>query len=380
MLRLAIDLTPTLQTQAGLGRYAAELAKALLATQPADERLELFYTDPQQRQPPAPLHTLPGKRLALASKPWRLRVLLAHLFQRPQDRMIDSPDVFLATDHLLPFLPQTSTIFTIHDVTFISHPHTHSRLNRSYLRLMMPYFLRRAKAVVAVSQCTLQNACQYYPIVATKGYVIYSGVDGHFQPVVDQAVLDLVRSRYKLPAHFWLYVGTIEPRKNLVTLFEAFKQALPQLEGDKLVIAGKKGWLYDEILARLKALGLEDHVLFTGYVPDAELPALYTLAQAFVFPSLYEGFGLPILEAMACGTPVICSNRSSLPEVAGEAALLLSPDNPRGWAEAMSQLKQNESLRADLRERGLRQVKGFTWETTAQHTRQLYREIYANRS
>jgi glycosyltransferase involved in cell wall biosynthesis len=380
MIRVTVDLTPTLQTQAGLGRYAAELAKALLATQPADERLELFYTDPQQRQPPAPLHTLPGKRLGLASKPWRLRVLLAHLFQRPQDRTIGNPDVFLATDHLLPFLQRSSTIFTIGDVTFISHAQTHSRLNRTYLRLMMPYFLRRADVVVAISRCTLQDACQHYPVVANKGHVVYPAVDKHFRPIVDQSLLEAVRSRYNLPAHFWLYVGTIEPRKNLVTLFEAFKQALPQLEGSKLVIAGKKGWLYDEILARLKALGLEEHVLFTGYVPDDDLPALYSLAQAFVFPSLYEGFGLPILEAMACGTPVICSNRSSLPEVAGEAALLLSPEDTRGWAEAMSQLKQNESLQADLRERGLRQVKGFTWETTAQHTRQLYREIYANRS
>src|SRR5262245_34459865 len=130
MIRVTVDLTPTLQSQAGLGRYAAELTKALQATQPVDEQVEVFYTDPQQRQPPAPLHTLPSKQLSLASKPWRLRVLLAHLFHKSQDQTIGTPDIFLSTDHLLPFLRRTSSLFTIGDVTFISHAHTHSRLNQ----------------------------------------------------------------------------------------------------------------------------------------------------------------------------------------------------------------------------------------------------------
>ncbi len=378
-MRVTIDLTPALQTQAGLGRYAAELTLALQLTLPLDEQLELFYVDPQRRLPATALRTLPALCLPLAAKPWRFRVMLAHFFRISQDKLLGQPDIFLATDHILPNLTNSRTIFTLGDVTFISHPHTHSHLNRTYLRWMMPHFIRRADAVLAISHSTLREASAFYPEIHNKGRVIYPAVGPQFCRITEPARLETIRRGYNLPDQFVLYVGTLEPRKNLPIFLKAFQQAQAELPDFKLVIAGKKGWLYGDIFATVHSLGLTDRVIFTDFVSDEDLPALYTLAKLFVYPSLYEGFGLPVLEAMACGAPVLCSNTSSLPEVAGEAAILINPNDVRGWAQAMAQVIKNETLRDDLIQRGFRQAARFTWEATARQTRQLYRELYAHR-
>jgi len=376
-MRIAIDLTPSIQGHAGIGRYAEELAQALWATCPPDEQLVVFYTDSQRRKPNAPFDKLPVTALSLPNKQWRLGTLLAHWMRLSQDRLVGQPDIFWATDHLLPFFSRTASVFTLYDLSFKLFPHVHTLLNRWFLDLMMPRFVQAADAVIVISESTQRDAMTYYQIKPDKIHVVYGGVNAHFRPIDALQKLDAVRQAYRLPDHFLLYVGVIEPRKNLPTLFDAFK--LATLPNVKLVIAGKKGWLYDEALARVQELGLEQDVIFTGYVPDDDLPALYSLAEAFVFPSLYEGLGLPVLEAMACGAPTICSDVSSLPEVAGNAALLVAPTNVRGWAEAMTGLTQNASLRADLRERGLRQAAHFTWETAAHQMREVYRELYAHR-
>jgi glycosyltransferase involved in cell wall biosynthesis len=378
-MRVTIDLTAAVQGHAGLGRYADELARALLATQPADEELAAFYVDPAQQRPAPPLDALPCKALAMGNKPWRLSVALSHTLHQSQAPAVGGGDVFLATDHVLPYLPKASTIFTIADVTYLSHAATHAFWNRTYLRLLMPRFLRAASAVVGISRCTVDEATATYPFIAGKTHVIYPGVNPRFHRVEDAVQLAAVRARYSLPPRFLLYVGTIEPRKNLPVLFEAFRAATARgadVAGVKLVIAGKKGWLYDETFARLRALGLENDVLFPGFVPDDDLPALYSLAECFVFPSLYEGFGLPVAEALACGCPTISSNTSSLPEVAGDAALLAAPDDVQGWAEAIGRVCADAGLRTDLAARGPQQVRRFTWEGAAQQTRILYRGIY----
>jgi glycosyltransferase involved in cell wall biosynthesis len=254
----------------------------------------------------------------------------------------------------------------------------HTRLNQWFLNLMMPRFVRAADVLVAISECTKRDAITCYQIKPQKIHVIYGGISAHFKPMENLEKLNTVRRTYDLPNSFLLYVGVIEPRKNLPVLFDAFK--LANLPDVKLVITGKKGWLYDETFARVQKLGLEKSVLFTGFVPDDDLPALYSLAEAFVFPSLYEGLGLPVLEAMACGAPTMCSDSSSLPEVAGEAAVLVAPTDVRGWAAAMTSLTQNAALRAGLRERGLAQAARFTWEAAARQAREVYRELYAHRA
>ncbi len=376
-MRVVLDLTPSVQGHAGMGRYAEELARALLASCPPDETLEVFFSNPKPVRPAPTMDSLPAKTLGSSNKAWRLSVMLAYALHRPQDTIVGRPDVFLATDHLLPCIKGAATLFTLHDVTFLSHPHVHTRLNRTYLRLLMPRFLQAADVVVADSRCTLQDALAHYPFISEKCHVVYAGVNSRFQPVEDPATLDALRARYNLPSRFLLYVGTIEPRKNLPTLLDAFARA--RLDGVDLVIAGKKGWLYDATLAQAEALGLQHKVMFLGFVPDDDLPALYNLAEAFTFPSLYEGFGLPVLEAMACGTPVVCANTSSLPEVAGDAALLLAPSDVAGWADALQRVTGEPDLRAELRGCGFRQAARFTWEATAASLRALYREAWARR-
>jgi glycosyltransferase involved in cell wall biosynthesis len=378
-LRVTVDLSAAVQGHAGLGRYAEELARGLLVDCPSDEELGIFYNDPQRRRPAPPLDALPAIGRPWSSKPWRLAVLLAQLTHVPQDAMLGRPDIFLATQHLLPRVASGVTVFTLHDLIFRHLPEAHLPLNRWFLNLAVPRFLAAADAVIAISECTRRDAMRFYGVPDQKIHVIYEAADPRFRPITDAAYLAGVRQRYGLPQRFVLYVGTIEPRKNLPVLFEAFKAALPVLPDVKLVICGKKGWLYDETFASLQALGIEREVRFTGFVPDADLPGLYALAEALALPSRYEGFGLPVLEAMGCGTPVICSNTSSLPEIAGDAALLVAPDEVAGWTAALSKLLGDPELQVEMRKRGLRQSARFTWAKAAQETRALYLEVHGAR-
>ena len=189
---------------------------------------------------------------------------------------------------------------------------------------------------------------------------------------------DFIRRKYKLPARFILYVGTLEPRKNLNTLLEAYAVLRHSLPEVGLVIAGGKGWLYESFFARLRTLDLEPHVTLTGFVPEADLPALINCAEVFAYPSVFEGFGLPPLEAMACGMPVVVSNASSLPEVVGEAGLSLAPRDISAWVEALSGVLLNPALRADLRARGLQRAAQFTWQAAARQTLALYQDLGGN--
>jgi len=325
---------------------------------------------------------------------WRLTTALRHFLGLSMDRSFAGVDLFHATEHLLPRFSSVRTVFTLHDLIFLFHPETHKPLNRWFLTLMMPRFLRAADAVIAVSECTKRDAVRFYGIPEEKITVIYEGVNPRFRPASPETIA-AVRARYNLPEHFILYVGTIEPRKNLTALLEAFHHLLatrslrpapcdlrpatcsllPAPCDLRLVIVGKRGWLYEGFFRRLRELGLEDRVIFTGYVPDEDLPAIYSAADLFVFPSLYEGFGLPVLEAMACGTPVICSNTSSLPEVAGDAALLVDPADVRALAGAMERALTDEALRVTLRARGMGKARGFTWEQAAQKTLMVYQAL-----
>ncbi len=375
-MRLTLDFTPAIQQHAGIGRYADELTRALLALDSGDE-VRLFYTDPLGRVPSAPFDQLPRHVLRHANKPWRLKVLLSSFLRRPLDQLIDPvADVFHATDHLLPPLRHARSVFTLYDLTFLKFPQVHLPLNRWYSRLMVPRGLRAANAVIAISECTKRDAVTIYHLPDEHVRVIHLGVEAGFKPT-DPPMASAVRDRYHLPDRFILAVGTIEPRKNLITLLEAYHSLSEQFPDVKLVIAGKRGWRAAAFFNRLRELGLEDRVVLTGFVPDVDLPALYSLATVFAFPSIYEGFGLPVLEAMACGTPVMCSNTSSLPEIAGDAALLLPPDDVHGWAQALRQMLSDTSLQHNLRDRGLRQAARFTWENTARQTHAIYREVYA---
>jgi len=373
MARFCLDLSPAVHQHAGLGRYAQELLLALAAADGQNEYV-VFYNNPAAARVDPSLERFPKITTPLSYKPWRLSAMLAHFTRIPQDHLFSGVDLFHATDHLLPYFRRVKSVFTLHDLIFLFHPETHKPLNRWFLTLMMPRFLRAADAIIAVSECTKRDAIRFYGIPEEKITVIYEGVNPRFRPVGPEAMA-AVRARYGLPEHFILYVGTIEPRKNLTVLLEAFSNLQSAICNLHLVFVGKKGWLYEGFFHRLRELGLEDRVIFTGYVPDEDLPAIYSAADLFVFPSLYEGFGLPVLEAMACGTPVVCSNTSSLPEVAGDAALLVDPTDVRALAGAMERALRDEILWATLRAMGMEKARQFTWEEAAQKTLTVYRRV-----
>jgi glycosyltransferase involved in cell wall biosynthesis len=282
-------------------------------------------------------------------------------------------DIFHSPDFALPPVRRACTVLTVHDLSFMRVPECSQPSLRTYLLRVVPPSVRRADVVLADSESTRSDVIELLGVSPDRVRVIYPGVDEGFRLVQDTRVLADVRRRYRLPEHFVLSVGTLQPRKNLPRLIEAYAQA--RMDADvKLVIAGGTGWMYEGIFRRVEELGLQSEVHFPGYVADDDLPALYTLADLFVFPSLYEGFGLPPLEAMACGTPVVTSNVSSLPEVVGDAALMVDPRDVEALANAMRRALGEPSLRSAMVQRGLAQAQGFTWARAAGQLLRLYHE------
>jgi glycosyltransferase involved in cell wall biosynthesis len=377
-MKICLDVSAAVHRRAGLGRYALELARALVAQ--GEHDYLAFYHQRGQAHLDPPIDSLPQLTTRLSVKPWRLTAMLAHFSGVPQDSLFPGADIFHATEHLLPRLRRIRSVFTLHDLIFRFDPGSHLPLNRIYLNTMMPRFLRAADAVIAVSECSKRDAVRLYGTPAEKIHVIPEGVDVRFKPMTRQQI-DQVWAKYNLPERFVVCVGTIEPRKNYPLLFEVLAARREQgLDTWPLVIAGKSGWLYKPIFQRVTELGLQDLIRFTGFFPDDDLPALYNAATLLAMPSRYEGFGLPILEAMACGTPVICSSTSSLPEVAGEAALLAPPDDVRAWAEAIARVMSDDALRLQMRERGAAQAARFSWENAAWRTIEVYRQITSQKT
>ncbi|NPV70661.1 MAG: glycosyltransferase family 4 protein [Firmicutes bacterium] len=269
-----------------------------------------------------------------------------------------------------PFVP-CPVVVTVHDLAYLTHPEWCREETVSYLSRRVPRALRKASAVITPSAFVRDEVVRCFGVPTERIHPILHGVSPAFRVLPKEEVTD-TRQEMGLPERFLLYVGTIEPRKNLLGLIQAFGQAVAQGLDHSLVIAGAKGWKCTDIYALPRQLGLEHRVLFPGYVPGNLLPALYNAATIFVYPSLYEGFGLPVLEAMACGTPVVASNVSSLPEVVGEAGILVNPLDKDELASAILVLASNEGMRQDLSRKGLEWAAQFSWERTAQETVRVY--------
>ena len=373
-IRVCLDYTPVAYCGTGLGRYAEKLGRHLLERD--DVEVSFFAATKTLESLPHYVASRLRKRWAWHTRRWRLSVLLAHLLGLRFDHHFAGADVVHCTEHLLVPLAQVPTVLTVHDVVYLSHPEWHLPMNRWFLTLAMPRFARRAQAIVAVSEYTRREVVSLLRADPARVHVIYEGVDDRFQPVRDPQALAQVRARYGLRPPFILYVGAIEPRKNLPTLLRAFA-ALCREPGfeHQLVVAGGKGWLYDEVYATAAGLDLGERCVFTGRVPDEDLPALYSAADIFAWPTFFEGFGFPPLEAMACGTPVATSNATSLPEVVGDAGLLVSPHDVGAWVAALRRLTSDPALRQRLAGDGLRQARRFRWEETARRTAGLYRQV-----
>jgi len=292
------------------------------------------------------------------------------------DKMIGDVDVFFSPNIIFSSLSRNCRrIVTFHDLSFERYPEFFSRKRRLWHKTVTPSRLaKKADEIIAVSDSTKQDLVQLYNIDPKKIKVIYSGIEERFSPVENKEELRRVRKKYNLPEKFILFLGTLEPRKNIEGLILAFDK-LKQSKNLNLVIAGSKGWLYENIYKTAQKVNSSDNIKFIGYIDPEGKPALYSLAKLFVYPSFWEGFGFPPLEAMACGTPVITSNVSSLPEVIGEAGLLVDPYNINEIAEAMNQVLQGESLRTNLQKKGIERAREFSWGKTAKETLKVFREL-----
>ncbi len=369
-----LDAGPIAHQGAGLGRYATELAAGLWQTQRERIDLHLFYNAHSGHELPASLREVRQHTLAMGQYPWRLSVLASQMLRHGgYERRLPVTDVYHATEHLLPRLARR-TVLTVHDLIFRHLPETHTRKNRWFLNTGMPIFTRRADAIIAVSHQTKRDLLDAYGIAAGKVTVIPEGIDqNRFRPVAaDTPLSQALQQRY---GSYLLMVGTLEPRKNHAVALRALARLHAQGQGRKLVIVGGTGWKFSPVHQLVTRLGLETRVEFTGYVPEAELPAYYSNALALLQPSLYEGFGFPVLEAMACGTPVIASNRSSLPELTGPDALQTDPDNDEMLAHVIQDLAAQPALQARLCQAGLERVKPYTWAETCRQTTDLYQSL-----
>ncbi len=341
----AVSLQPT-----GTETYSLRLIQALIHLRPPYSFRLYFRTPPPASLFPATEHcVIPFPRL------WTHIRLSWEMARCP-------PDVLFVPAHVLPLIRPRRALVTVHDLGYRYFSQAHPRLQQLYLDLSTRWNAWVATHILADSEATRTDLVKLYNTPPEKVTVAYPGYDETLSPVRDPAALAAVRTRYDIPGDYFLYLGTLQPRKNLARLIQAYSRLPTQAS---LVLAGKRGWLSDDLVPLVRRLGLEGRVLFTGYIPIEDRAPLLSGALAFVFPSLYEGFGLPILEAQACGCPVICSSTSSLPEVAGDSALQVPPDDVHALADAMARLEGDPELRRDLIERGFANIRRFSWERCA---------------
>jgi glycosyltransferase involved in cell wall biosynthesis len=275
------------------------------------------------------------------------------------------PDVVFVPSHVLPLWTPVPSAVTIHDLGYLHFPSAHPLRQRWYLDWSTRHSTRMADVVFADSEATKTDLVTQYGIPATKVVVAYPGIDDGLGPVSDRDQIQDVKRRYGIEGDYVLHIGTLQPRKNLSRLVKAFAD-VPTGKRLELVLAGKRGWLYQHLFETVRRMGLEDRVRFVGYVPEEDKAALLSGARLYVFPSLYEGFGFPALEAQACETPLICSTSSSLPEVAGEGAIFVDPLDTAALSEAMQRLLTDAVLRAELAAKGRENRRRFSWRRCAE--------------
>jgi glycosyltransferase involved in cell wall biosynthesis len=371
--RIGIDYTPAYEQGGGIGRYVRELVAAL-ALEDSQTAYHLFVAGQGEK----PLPAAPGENFTFQatrlSAKW-----LARLWQRARlpihiERWTGPLDLFHATDFVLPPTQRrTKTVLTVHDLTFARVPESTNPRLKAYLDQVVPRSVAKANFVLADSEATKNDLIALYGTQPEKIAVLLSGVNPRFRPTHQEAA---IRAKYQLgPAPYLFAIGTVHPRKNYSRLIAAMAHVPPPY---RLVIAGGRGWQQEEIAQMVSQHSLEGRVQFIGFADDADLPALYTSARVYAYPSLYEGFGLPILEAFACGTPVLTANVSSLLEVAGDAAWLIDPYDVVAIGQGLHRLAEDEALRQTLIARGHQQASAFTWERAARQLRGIYQAVLAH--
>lgn len=373
-MRIGFDVTPLCVPHSGVGTYTANLLSHLEPL--GDEIVPLSHRLPHQGYGRHALNNgangrLPAPYSRLNKTLWMQCILPLHLAQI-------HVQVGHFTNSVAPLFSPCPTVLTIHDMTLWLFPQYHYGLRLLSMRPFIPLAVRRAAAIIAVSQATKQDIVRILGVPPEKVRVIHEAPAPAFQPLDTETARALLPPAWAIPQRFVLYVGTIEPRKNLVRLLQAFAALwhsghIPH----QLVFVGQRGWKEEPVFQTVETLGLQKAVRFLGYVPHESLIALYNLAEALVFPSLYEGFGLPVVEAMACGTAVITSRNGSLDEISGEAAEFIEPTSVESITEALHRVLNSPERQAALGAQGLAHAARYSWTTAAQQTQALYRQVGA---
>jgi glycosyltransferase involved in cell wall biosynthesis len=373
-LRIAIS-APLLAPEgsfrsAGIHTYIQHSLQHLPGVDPA-LRLTLFTAHPPAELPSS-IEVQPPR--------WNvdrpaLRILWEQLALPTAVRRVHA-DGLHATAFVAPIVRARPTVITIYDASFALFPQFFRGFNQTYLRVGTGWSARHAQRIIVISECARRDVHRLYGAPLDRIVVAYPGVDETLRRA-DPARVQEFRRAKNLPDKFLLYLGTLEPRKNLALLVRAFAQLKHECPDAALVLAGDVGWLADEVFAAMDECGVSDSVRLPGYVAAGEKALWYAAATAFAFPSLYEGFGMPPLEAMACGTPVVTSNVASLPEAVGDAGLMLAPDDVGSWAAALKRVWTDAAYRAELADRGVRQAQRFTWYATSRQIAQTYRDLLA---
>ncbi len=378
-MRIAIDYSAAVNQRAGIGRLVRNQVLAL-AEVDHDNDYRLVYARPNTgSQPQFPrARNFSRKEVGLGER-WLTILWHRAKLPFPADWLSGPVDVYHCPDFVLPPLRKARGVLTVHDLAFLMRPDCADDRLRAYLEEVVPRSVRRADFIIADSENTRNDLVVLLGVQPSSIAVVPGGVEDRFEPITDRDMQQAAKRKLGINDEpFILAIGVIEPRKNLNRLMDAFQvlkergNVHPKL---KLVLAGGKGWLYDDIFNHHAASPVREDILLPGFVSDDLLPAIYSAAQAFAFPSLYEGFGLPILEAMACGTPVVASRASCLPEVAEGAALLVDPHNVDGLAGALELALIDQDLRKRLIQQGLERARQYSWQRAATKLLSVYRMV-----
>lgn len=373
-MRVGLDGSPLSDLLTGIGHYTFELAQALAVTYPTDQ-FELISPKPfspqiveqSQRNPLPNLEFINPKSSNVRGRWWS--------FDLPRYLKRAGLDLFHGTNYEIPLWRRRHTVVTVHDLSSLLYPKLHRKPLARRMRVRLPLSVKMVKAVITPTEAVKRELCSHLKVKPNKVTAIHEAPRQNFRPMSPDESLG-TRARLGVEDDFLLFVGTLEPRKNLLTLLKAFSEVLRDTRfRPQLVVAGGEGWLMEETFAFVRQAGIADRVKLIGYVNDDELRALYSSCRAFIYPSLYEGFGLPPLEAMACGAPVIASRIPALVETIGDAALLVDPLDVQSLSAAITDVCENEKRRKKMVAAGPANAARFSWEKAAQSTYEIYRQV-----
>jgi glycosyltransferase involved in cell wall biosynthesis len=367
-MKIMIDATSLARTITGIENYTKNLVENMISTISDEDELYLLF----RGEVPYSLNGLNGFKPLIC--PFNSQILCEQIWIPLVYKKV-KPDVIHFPAFPPSFLIREKIIFTVHDATMWKFSNTTSVKNKLYMKPLSVLGIKRAKKILTVSNSSVNDLTEVFP--NNKNKIINTGIS--ISPTIKAEgninILNNIAQKYNLPNEFFLTVGSLEPRKNLIFLVKAYNQYIKKYSSNlKLVITGRSAWGTNEITNFVKENNIEDKVIFTGYVPDEDLNSLYTLASYFVYPSIYEGFGLPVLEAMACGTPVIISNSSSLPEVADDAAVYFDPYDLNSLIQALTKVTAEKQLKYTRSQKSLERRKEFNWETISENIYKQYKD------